>query len=364
MSENIKKVTRNANMDVLRILSMFLIVFLHSIDHSGVLESVAPGTTMYYYVYFGYCISQVCVNCFVLLSGYFMIESKFRPSKLVHLWIEVVFYSLVIRIVFIVTGMQAFSIGSILSCFVPVITGRYWFITIYFGLYLLSPFLNKAIKAMNKKQFSALVVILFLLSSVLSSLHPKIAGMNSGGGWGLAWFVVLYCFAAWVRLYYKPNNKILRKVILLFTIPIFIVFMLFLSNVMNIGILKTIVLHWYSYESIPAIAMSMLLLLIYANVDVKNAVCTKIITALAPLTLGVYLIHAHANVSPWSWEVINLPKYIGEVFFPFVQIFSVVAIFALCAVIDYIRNLLFKHLKFEKILKLIDSKIIEFIGLN
>ena len=156
---------RNVNMDVLRIVSMLLIVFLHSISDSGVLEASIPGTVMYYWVYFGYYLSQICVNCFVLLSGYFMIESRFRPSKLISLWIEVVFYSVVLRIVFIVTGQQAFSITSLVSCFVPVITGRYWFITIYFGLYLISPFLNLAIKAMSKRQFTALNVILFLIMS-------------------------------------------------------------------------------------------------------------------------------------------------------------------------------------------------------
>jgi hypothetical protein len=32
------KKTREANLDVLRIVSMLLIILLHSIDHSGVLE--------------------------------------------------------------------------------------------------------------------------------------------------------------------------------------------------------------------------------------------------------------------------------------------------------------------------------------
>ena len=201
---------RNANMDLLRIVSMLLIIFLHSIDHSGVLEAAIPGTGMYYYVYFGYYLAQVCVNCFVLLSGYFMIESKFRPSKLITLWLEVVFYSLVIRIIWFATGQKAFSIVSLISCFFPVLTGRYWFITIYFGLYLISPFLNIAIRAMTKRQFTALNLILFVLFSVWNSLHPSIAGMNSGGGWGLAWFIVLYFAAAWFRLYRENDNKCKR----------------------------------------------------------------------------------------------------------------------------------------------------------
>ena len=38
-NELMKKKTRNVNLDILRILSMFLIVLLHSVDHSGVIEA-------------------------------------------------------------------------------------------------------------------------------------------------------------------------------------------------------------------------------------------------------------------------------------------------------------------------------------
>ncbi len=366
MNGNVKNINkpRNANMDILRIVSMLLIVFLHSIDHSGVLEAAIPGTAMYYYVYFGYYLAQICVNCFVLLSGYFMIESSFRPSKLVNLWLEVVFYSVVIRVIFILTGQQSFSVTSLISCFVPVITGRYWFITIYFGLYLISPFLNVAIKAMSKKQFTALNVVLFLIMSCWSSIHPSMAGMNSGGGWGLAWFVVLYCFAAWMRLYYNKNNKLFGKSLLFFAIPVAVTVMLFCANYLNIGIIQTTIHNWYRYDSALATVMSLVLMAVFINADVKNAVVSKIITKIAPLTLGVYLIHAHADVSPWSWAVLNLPQYMSGWFFPVAQILAVLGIFIVCIAIDAIRNQLFKLIKLTRLFNWIDSKSKELMELK
>jgi len=357
------KKTRNANMDILRIISMFLIVFLHSIDHSGVLESVKQGTVMYHYVYFGYCLAQVCVNCFVLLSGYFMIESKFRPSKLVQLWIEVVFYSVVIRLIFFATGLKAFSFASLISCFIPVITGRYWFITIYFGMYLLSPFLNMAIKAMNKKQFTACNIILFVLFSVWSSIYPSIKGMNSGGGWGLAWFIVLYFFAAWIRLYYIPNKKIIAKTVVFFAIPVALTFALFISNRLGIDKLNHMVHNLYKYDSVFAIIMSLLLMLIFANINIKQGVFSKVAICVAPFTLGVYLIHAHADVSPWSWDVINLPQYLDKLFFPAVQIIAVIGIFLVCVIIDYLRSFVFKFIKLEKFSSWIDTRFNSFVGI-
>ena len=64
---------------------------------------------------------------------------------------------------------------------------------------------------MNREQHLKLNVLLFILFSCMVSVYPSFSGMNSGGGWGLAWFVVLYFLAAWFRLYYKPSGKCLGK---------------------------------------------------------------------------------------------------------------------------------------------------------
>lgn len=211
---------RAANLDLLRIVSMLLIILLHSIDHSGVLEQTefSPGPIRFY-VWFTYAMTQVCVNLYVMLSGYFLVNASFRIQKLVSLWLESVFYGFGLKLVFMLTGQEPFSAASLLSCFFPITTGRYWFLTIYVGLYLISPFLNHLVRTMDERQHACLNICLFVLFSLWSSIHPAIAGMNSGGGWGLTWFVVLYLLAAWLRLYYRPNNKPTLWIAVYFLIP-------------------------------------------------------------------------------------------------------------------------------------------------
>ena len=64
------KKTRAANLDLLRIVSMLLIVLLHSVDHSGVLENTENcGIGMQFYVRFIHALCMVCVNIYVMLSG-------------------------------------------------------------------------------------------------------------------------------------------------------------------------------------------------------------------------------------------------------------------------------------------------------
>ena len=328
---------RNANMDLLRIVSMLLIILLHSIDHSGVLEAseIAPITAQLW-IRFSYMLTQVCVNCYVLISGYFLVTSKFRLQKLIALWMEVVFYSLTVRLVFILTGFRAFSISSILSCFVPVFTGRYWFITIYFGLYLIFPFLNIAINAMNRFQHTLLNVVLFVLFSLMVSLHPSFDGMNSGGGWGLAWFVVLYFAAAWFRLYYDKSAKSFPILIYIFgSLAIALCFVLVGSK---ISMVKTVLGNFYRYDSIFSYIFSLCVLVFFINIKIKNSFINRAIIFIAPSTLGVYLIHAHADFSPWSWEFFNLPQYISKAYFPVIQIGIVLAIFIFCSLVDVIRK--------------------------
>lgn len=338
-----EKKQRNANMDLLRIVSMLLIVFLHSIDHSGVLENeVNCGNGMYFYVRFTYALCQVCVNIYIMLSGYFMVKSKFRLQKLVTLWMETVFYSLLLRIIFILAGIKPFSIASLVSCFVPILTGRYWFLTIYVGMYLISPFLNTLINAMDKKQHGLLNVCLFGLMSLWSSIHPSIAGMNSGGGWGLAWFATLYITAAWFRLYYMPDHKPFRWLAAFAVIPALIAVMQYvLKNWISVGAISSMVGNWFRYDSVPVYVMTICLFVGFQNVNIRGKAMSRAICAVAPLTLGVYLIHAHADVSPWSWEVLALPEKMDTWLFPVIQLCCVMGIFTVCIVIDGLRKVTF-----------------------
>lgn len=330
---------RDANLDLLRILSMLLIIFLHSIDHSGVLEQAEISSNiMYFYVRVAYALCQVCVNCYVMLSGYYLVHSKFRIQKLVTLWMETVFYSIVLKFLFMVTRQEVFSIVSLIGCFFPIVTGRYWFITIYVGMYLIFPFLNKLVHAMNRKEHTMLNICLFILFSLWSSIHPSIAGMNSGGGWGLAWFAVLYLSSAWFRMYYTPMHKPIILLGIFFLIPLLMAVCQVAANAAGIGILQSIITNWFRYDSAPVYLMTIALFAAFLNIHIKNDCISRVICSVAPLTLGVYLIHAHANVSPWSWSILDLPSKMCSAIFPLIQLGCVIAIFIVCITIDAIRR--------------------------
>ena len=330
---------RDSNLDLLRIVSMLLIVLIHSIDHSGVLEQAEVSSgAMYAYVRFTYALCQVCVNCYVMLSGYYLVNSKFHLKKLLTLWMEIAFYSFFLKLLFMILGLQRFSFVSLASCLLPVLSGRYWFITIYVGLYLVFPFLNKLIHAMSRTEHLTLNLCLFALFSLWISIFPGFAGMNSGGGWGLAWFVVLYLAAAWFRLYYTPKHSARTLIGAYIAIALLMTAALCVANRMGFGILQQLASKQYRYDSVPVYLMTVALFVAFLNIRIKNAKVEKAACAVAPLTLGVYLIHAHANIFPWLWETLDLPRYMDQPWFPLLQMGCVFAIFLICIGIDAVRR--------------------------
>lgn len=99
-----------------------------------------------------------------------------------------------------------------------------------------------------------------------------------------------------------------------------------------------VVKHWFRYDSAPVYLMTMCLFVGFLNIRISSPGLSRMIVRVAPLTLGVYLIHAHANVSPWSWEVLALPGKMDSILFPLIQLGAVVAIFAICAALDAVRT--------------------------
>ena len=331
---NTKQQERFLNIDLLRIFSMFLIVFLHSIDHSGVLETAEEaGGFTFCYVFFVYYLCQICVNLFVLISGFFFFFSRFRPEKLLSLWVETVFYSLLFKVIFMAGGKIPFSPVSLVSCFVPIFTGRYWFVTIYFGMYLLMPFLNTLIDALSVRQFTVLNILLFVLFSLWNSFSPGIKGMNSGAGWGLAWFVVMYFAGAWLRICYKNSDAKAGKYFLVWVILAAVFsssLLIFRGKLTLYGLVRNL----YRYDSAPVYISSLLVFIGFMHMRIANRY-GKVLRMISGATFGVYLIHAHANVSPWIWEdFTRIASYRLKLSFPFIHFGIVLGLYIVCLILS------------------------------
>ena len=198
---------RDMNFELLRIICMILIVASHCIMHSEIMKKVNLYTGNYYFLEFLIAFSKISVNLYILITGYYMVKSKFKTKKLISIWGITFFYSFCTLLICELIG-QRVGKKVIIMNLLPFISGRYWFVTTYIGLYLLIPFINKLINNITKKQYELLVLVLFFMLVIAKTIFSSVNYLLPNSGDNLFWFCYLYIIGAYIRLYYdKKINK-------------------------------------------------------------------------------------------------------------------------------------------------------------
>ena len=87
------KTTRNASIELLRNLAMLFIVILHLLGKTGAIDELEAGTAIWAGTWVLSAICRMGNNIFVIISGYFYKENKFKFHKLVNMWLTVWVYS-------------------------------------------------------------------------------------------------------------------------------------------------------------------------------------------------------------------------------------------------------------------------------
>ena len=99
---------RQSNLELLRIITMFLIVAHHYVVNSGVtavfsLESLNSRTI---FLQLWGMWGKTGINIFVLISGYFMCQSRLTWKRYAKIYLEAKFYRVIIFIIFLWRDMK------------------------------------------------------------------------------------------------------------------------------------------------------------------------------------------------------------------------------------------------------------------
>lgn len=180
---------RISSFELLRVACMMLIICGHIILNHGYSTLF---DNSWYIQQILRPFSVVAVNTFVLVSGYFGINQA--PKKLGSLNWMVTFYCVAFLLMGYAMGFHGFEARKDWMQFVPVVTKQYWFITVYFALCLVSPFLNKLVEVLDREMYKKLLQTCFALFVVLPTfaviLNFKTITLDSG--YGLINFMFLY----------------------------------------------------------------------------------------------------------------------------------------------------------------------------
>lgn len=343
---------RQTGLDLLRIVSMLLIIMLHALAHGGVLTAASaplPAAFAWTCEAFAY----VGVNCYVLISGYFLIRSQFLIRRLLRFWLQVFFYSIALYGIAVLCGAESFSAVRTVKFLLPTLTRKYWFFTAYVALMLLSAFLNRLLLGLSKRQFRLLLAVLIGLFCVWPNLLAFSDLLPFGDGRSVCWFVTLYCIAAYYRLYpAEPRRGMCLAVYLGCSLATAAERFLYLRFLDGSGIASVfgdaanrLPTLFYANNSVFVLAASVALFLLFRSVTVSNARVQKAAAHVSALTFGVYLIHDHECVRKWLWSALHLSDYADSARIVWLLPVVCLAVFAVCLGIEQLRQALFRPLE-------------------
>lgn len=317
--------TRNSSIELLRIICICGIIFMHTIAYGG--NELAEYNR--YLLIFVNCFTNLGVTCFMLISGYFGV--RFQLEKLIKLDLMIIFYSLIHIAIRLLLGVPTGKMDVLCAIF-PILSNQYWYMTAYFIIVILSKYINQIPEKLSMAAFRKLLfVLLFIFSVVPTFLHFDILGSE---GKNVVHMVTIYLIGRYIRLYDERSYDN-RRIALLLLGNILVVCILEMAMYTVIGYYSM----FYRDCSIFTVCSAILLFTLFRNMRFEN----KIINRLAGSVLAVYVFSF--GFQRLVYQMIPLEEYaFSPMLFPLIFVFAPCVVVG-CIVIDQLRQLAFGKLE-------------------
>ena len=289
-TNDVMKAIRQSNFELMRIVSMVLILVHHFICHGALTSEKNIYGGEAYILIDSFAI--IGVNLFLLISGYFGIKLSFRSFfylvficffyKLVHLSADTFLlgishpvYEWLLKPVFVVSHSGG------------------WFVQVYFMLMFVSPMLNKALENMNKKEW---LLSLALLSVIVFYLGWTLHCYNDGAGYTLLNFIFVYFLGATIKRFNLSSRVPAWCLMMMFLVFSFITFIIhFVSKQVALPVAAM------AYNSPFVILSACSFFCLFSKLKIQSSVINKIALSVLP----VYLLTDGGNLSKvlYNWAV-------------------------------------------------------------
>lgn len=331
---------RDSNLELYRIIVMILIIAHHYVVNSGlfdVLRDEPINVSSSIMILFG-AWGKTGINCFVLITGYFMCRSSFSGDKLLKLYLQITLYAIIIYAIFCITGHEKFGTFHFLWKFWPVKTISDGFTSCFILFYLFIPFLNIFLKNLGKKEHLMLVILLLFVFSLLPTIPVIRMRFNYVG-----WFMILYIVGAFIRNYgifksirHSSWGWITLILLILSCCSVMVMVILYKQK-----IIPQYAPYFFIADSNKILSLSLAVASFMYFKDLKITQ-SRLINAIGGVTFGVLLIHANSDtMRTWLWKetVDCVGNYQEDAIWTLGYATGcVLIIFFVCAGIDWLRS--------------------------
>lgn len=330
---------RQSNFELLRIIAMLMVIAVHTnyynlgdVDKSLMTARVLPISLCAFFE----SICVVCVNVFVLISGWFGIKPSWKRGA--SIIFQVFFYCLLIAGVFVLLGLPV-SLKDLGKSF--LLGSSYWFVPSYILLYIFAPVLNSFVSSASKESVRNFLIVFFVLEFIYGVLRQD---GNFIHGYSAISFMGLYLLARYARLY---PGRWLGKSAEFYWVVFFACAVL--NTVLMIGgmyVLGHPIYNITFYSSPIVIIGALSLLLAFSKMEFQS----KAVNFCAASAFAMYLIHQNNLIIPY-WNSFFIKQFETSPFYIylFYSVAAIAGVFVLSVVVDRVRiwmwNLLFKRVK-------------------
>ena len=351
---------RNHGIELLRIFAMLLAAVLHILKKGGVITASEGNLAAYSTVWLLEAAAYCAVNCYALISGYVGYSDRPKPLRLarcIELWLQVVFYSVIITTVYCIAGVGSVGVSDFADAFLPVTSKQYWYFTAYIGMFFFIPLLNALVRRLNRRALVSLCIMLIAVFSLYDTFASfwKKDPLALVGGHSPLWLGVLYIFGAAMKKLRVPESMSSKKALLIYaSAAVFTA----LFKITGDRLLRFVPGSLFVRDTSPTVLLCAAALLVAFARFKPCRKLTEFAVLFAPAAFGVYLLH----VSPLVFEHVigNRFAFIGRLPFPllpFAVLASAGVILAVGLAADKVRILLFKALGVPKMCRKAEKSI-------
>ncbi len=279
---------------------------------------------------------KTAINCFVLITGYFMCTSRLTVKRFGKIYLEAKFYKILFFIIFLIAGYEVLSAKSLFKVIFTYAYGiNNGFTSSFFAMYLFIPVMNKLIARFNKKEMLCMIALLLAMFTLCGTFM-----FNSTVFHHVFWYMTLYFAAAYIRLYPSrfTESKKFAGIVLLVSI------ILAYASVIVVDFVGTKFGFTDAYYMVSdshkllAFVIGVSAFLFFKNMKPRY---NKAVNVIASTTFGVLLIHANGDaMRQWLWkDLLNVPSLYTSSFGMLVlyAIAIPVVVFIVCSLIDLVR---------------------------
>ena len=358
------KKERNYGIDLLRLISMLMVVILHILGYGGGLSGVENFTLKGELLWGLEILCFGAVNMYAIISGYVGYKTSHRWSNIIYLCLQTAFFAVIITgvdLALLISQGAELEFRYVFWNLFPTIKGL-WYISAYFCVFFFMPILDKIIDVVDKRTLKTVALFCFAVFCCFPDAYSQVAGLRYG--YSVLWLALLYLLGA----YFKKYGLLPRC-------PSWLCFVGFLTCVLITSISRSAIgltTQYYFgepklydvlvYYTSPTMVLAAVFAVAgFAKLNFKRAIPKKIIAFLCPMALGVYLIHCHPVIVSQMEKMFDWigaePIAIGIGY----VIINALIIFGICLFIDWIRLLLFKLCQVKRLSEWLEKIMHRFV---